>query len=96
MDALQIIATILYVTSCLFLIFVVLLRKSEGASLGSAFGVGGESPFGVKTQQALDKVAIYATVVFFGLAIFLSMYPRYKSGEAAGTDETPVEESSEE
>ena len=70
--ALTIIATILYVVTCLFLIMVVLLRKSEGSSLGSAFGVGGESPFGVKTQQALDKIAIYATVLFFALAIFLS------------------------
>ena len=49
MDALQIIAAIVYVIACFFLIFVVLLRKSQGSSLGSAFGVGGESPFGVKT-----------------------------------------------
>lgn len=91
--ALTIIATILYVVTCLFLIMVVLLRKSEGASLGSAFGVGGESPFGVKTQQALDKIAIYATVLFFALAIFLSMYPRY-AGKTASQD-TTAEESSE-
>jgi protein translocase SecG subunit len=96
MDALQIIAYILYICACFFLIFVVLLRKSEGSSLGSSFGVGGESPFGVKTQQALDKVAIYATVVFFGLAIFLSMYPRYKSGGTGSGSETTTEESSEE
>ncbi len=95
MDALQIIATILYVIACLFLIMVVLLRRSEGSSLGSAFGVGGESPFGVKTQQALDKIAIYATVVFFGLAIFLSMYPRMKSGKISSGSETQSEESSE-
>ncbi len=93
MDALQIIATILYVIACIFLIFVVLLRKSEGSSLGSAFGAGGESPFGVKTQQALDKVAIYATILFFGLAIFLSMYPRYK--KSGPSEDTPAESSSE-
>ncbi|MHC4777787.1 MAG: preprotein translocase subunit SecG [Planctomycetota bacterium] len=94
MDALQIIASIVYVIACFFLIFVVLLRKSEGSALGSAFGAGGESPFGVKTQQALDKVAIYATILFFGLAIFLSMYPRYTK-DAALEEETTTESTSE-
>ncbi len=94
MDAIQIIATILYVIACFFLIFVVLMRKSQGSALGSAFGVGGESPFGVKTQQALDKVAIYATIMFFGLAIFLSMYPRYAK-HSSGQEDTPAESSSE-
>ncbi|MHC5037494.1 MAG: preprotein translocase subunit SecG [Planctomycetota bacterium] len=94
MSVLPIIATVVYVIACLFLIMVVLLRKSEGSSLGSAFGVGGESPFGVKTQQALDKVAIYATIVFFGIAIFLSMYPRYIA-PAKEKEETPAEKSSE-
>ena len=96
MDALQIIATILYIFACLFLIFVVLLRKSEGSSLGSAFGVGGESPFGVKTQQALDKVATYATIGFFVLAIFLSMYPRMTGGSGEdGAEGTSTEQPSE-
>jgi protein translocase SecG subunit len=76
MQVLHVLAIIVYVIACLFLIVIVLFRKSEGGTLGSAFGVGGDSPFGVKTQQALDKVAMYASIAFFAIAIFLSVYPK--------------------
>ena len=78
------IATVLFVLVCLFLILIVLLRKSDGGGLGGAFGMGGDSPFGAKTQNALDKIAIYAAIGFFALAIFLSLFPKVAGEKSAG------------
>jgi protein translocase SecG subunit len=92
MAVLYVIAVVLYVLASLFLIVVVLMRKSEGSALGSAFGVGGDSPFGVKTQQAMDKIAMYAAIAFFGIAIFLSLYPKLTGQLGPTTTQTgPIE-----
>jgi protein translocase SecG subunit len=100
MSVLHVLAIVVYVIACIFLIVIVLFRKSEGGTLGSAFGVGGDSPFGVKTQQALDKVAMYASIAFFAIAIFLSVYPKltgapHSSGgglTGPSSDAPPVED----
>ncbi len=84
----QVIATIFFIIVCFFLIFIVLLRKSESGGLGGAFGMGGDSPFGVKTTNALDKIAIYAAIAFFVLAIFLGLFPKI-AGKQTGGGRTP-------
>jgi protein translocase SecG subunit len=90
MAVLYVLAVILYVIACVFLIVIVLFRKSEGSALGSAFGVGGDSPFGVKTQQALDKIAMYASIALFAIAIFLSLYPKLTGQQAGPRTPTPL------
>ncbi len=89
----EVIATIFFILACFFLIFIVLLRKSETSGLGGSFGVGGDSPFGVKTQNALDRIAVYAAIAFFVLAIFLSLFPKI-AGKPAKTGGGETAESS--
>lgn len=84
----QVIATIIFIVVCFFLIMIVLLRKSESSGLGGAFGVGGDSPFGIKTQNALDKIAVYAAIAFFVLAIFLGLFPKIAGRPGPQTPET--------
>ena len=89
----QVFFTIVFIVVCFFLIFIVLLRKSDSSGLGGAFGMGGDSPFGVKTQNALDKLAVFAAIAFFVLAVFLGLFPKWtkSSSRQGGSEQTSSE-----
>ena len=68
-----------YVLVCFFTIFVILLRRSEGGGggLSGAFGgFGGDSPFGVRTMQTLDRVIAWSAGILGGLALIMAYMNR--------------------
>lgn len=66
--------SIVYVCSCLFLIFVVLIQKGEGGGLGGAFGGGAvEGAFGAKQDTTWKKATSIAAGLFIVLSIVLGM-----------------------
>ena len=64
------ITMILFLTVCLFLILLVLIRKGRGGGLASAFGgAGGNTAFGSKTGDVLT----WATSILFGVFLVLAV-----------------------
>lgn len=75
-----------YVGVCLFLILIILLRRSEGGGggLSGAFGgFGGDSPFGVRTMQTLDRV-IAGGGMFLALLALIMAYINRSAGPGTG------------
>ena len=70
-----ILGMILYSFVCIILILFVLVRPAEGGGgLGGAFGGagGGDSAFGVKAMQTLDKVIAWTSVIMVAPAILMA------------------------
>ena len=64
----------IYVLSCLFLIFVVLIQKGEGGGLGGAFGGGAvDAAFGSSADTAWKKATSVAAAMFILLSIGLGL-----------------------
>lgn len=80
---------ILFVLSGIMLVVLVLLRKSEASSLGSAFGGMGDTAFGVKTQKHLDKIITWAFVIFIGTAILINLKTLRNVATKPTTTNTP-------
>jgi preprotein translocase subunit SecG len=70
-----VLATILLVLDCLFLILLVLVQlPKKEAGMGQAFGgAATDALFGAGSGNALTKMTKYATVVFFVLTLSLSI-----------------------
>lgn len=89
---------VLFVLSALVLILLVLFRPSEGSGLSGAFGgMGGDTAFGVKTTQVIDKIIAVVTAIFILVAVAIAKIeadskPRGDSGAPASmvTPETPI------
>ena len=67
--------TVVLVLNCALLILLVLIQlPKKDAGAGLAFGAAAtDTLFGVGTGNVLTKVTKYATVVFFLLAVLLSV-----------------------
>jgi len=70
-----VLATVLLVLDCLFLILLVLVQlPKKEAGMGQAFGgAATDALFGAGSGNALTKMTKYATVVFFVLTLSLSI-----------------------
>jgi preprotein translocase subunit SecG len=67
--------TVVLVVDCLALIFLVLIQlPKKDAGAGLAFGgSGADALFGAGSGNALTKITKYATVLFFALAVLLTL-----------------------
>jgi len=85
---------VIFVISCLVLIFSVLLQSGKGGGLGEMFGGGGaeRSIFGgLGAQSFVYKMTVVAAIVFIVSAVILSvMYSRGRVQPAAQTPVAPV------
>ena len=82
-----------------FVVFLVLMQKSQSGGMGSAFGGGmAESAFGSDTSNVLTRATIYTTIAFFIIALILYlMYQTNASDQEIGLDVesiTPIVEAS--
>jgi protein translocase SecG subunit len=57
-------------------ILLVLVRQGEGGDLAAAFGGGGETAFGTKDTQVIDKIIRLLGLLIFVLAITIALIPR--------------------
>ena len=74
METLSTVLTIVYVTCCLFLGFVVLIQKGEGGGLGGAFGGGAvDVAFGAKADMTWKRATAVAATLFMVLAVVLGI-----------------------
>jgi preprotein translocase subunit SecG len=77
--------SIVYVCSCLFLIFVVLIQKGEGGGLGGAFGGGAvDVAFGSTADTTWKKATSIAAGLFIVLSIVLGMIESPNQSRVAG------------
>jgi len=64
---------IVFTLVCAFLVFVIIIQPSQGEGLASAFGGGGgESFFGTKAGQHINRFTIVLAIVFLLLAIVIN------------------------
>jgi protein translocase SecG subunit len=62
-----------FVLVCLLLIFMVVITPSNEGGMAAAFGgMGGDSFFGTRAHQHVNKFTIFLAVSFLGLAILIN------------------------
>ncbi|HZU95730.1 MAG TPA: preprotein translocase subunit SecG [Planctomycetota bacterium] len=80
MSVLSFLLSAIFVLSCLFLIFVVLIQKGEGGGLGGlAGGSAVDTAFGAKADQTWKRATKIAAFLFFTLSIVLGIVERPRS-----------------
>ncbi len=73
MDFLIGVLSVLFTVTALLIILMVLFRPSEGGGLSGAFGgMGGDTAFGVKATQVIDKIIASVAIGFVLLAILIA------------------------
>jgi len=65
---------VLWILSCLALVFIIMIQKGKGGGLSAAFGGGTTSLFGTKTGDFLTWVTIGVAGVFLLLSVFMGLY----------------------
>lgn len=64
---------VLHVISCLFLIGLILIQKTQGAEMGAAFGGASQTVFGSRGPATfLNKLTIIVAVIFLSASIYLA------------------------
>jgi len=64
---------VLYLITCLFLVFVILMQRSKQEGLGAAFGSSvTDTLFGAHTSSILIKITVWLSGIFFFLSILLA------------------------
>ena len=96
METLSTVLTVIYVSCCFFLGFVVLIQKGEGGGLGGAFGGGAvDVAFGAKADMTWKRATAVAATLFMVLAVVLGILDQKIHGkslaEDAGTPNAPEE-----
>jgi preprotein translocase subunit SecG len=76
------------------MIMAILLRKGDGGGLSGAFGMGGDSAFGVKAAQGLDKIITILACIFLVLGLYLNT-PKVRQGSDSTSGAKPPAESEE-
>ena len=63
----------IFVIVCILLIFIVVITPSNEGGMAAAFGgMGGDSFFGTKAHQHINKFMVFLAVSFLALAVFLN------------------------
>tara|TARA_X000000368_G_scaffold75326_1_gene55756 strand:+ start:904 stop:1302 length:399 start_codon:yes stop_codon:yes gene_type:complete len=80
--------TLVLILVSIFVVFLVLMQKSQSGGMGSALGGGmAESAFGSDTSNVLTKATIYASIAFFIIALILYLlYQTAASDKTLGID----------
>jgi preprotein translocase subunit SecG len=73
MTVLTIIAGIIQVFSCLFLIVFVLLHSGRGSGVSSLFGGGGAMSGGTVVEKNLDRITLVTVAIFAVTTVFLGL-----------------------
>jgi preprotein translocase subunit SecG len=81
MSVLTILLKTIYVVSCIFLIGVIMVRQGEAGGLSTAFGGTGETFLGARAAKTIDKVIIWAAVIFVVFSVALNL-PSLRSAGA--------------
>jgi preprotein translocase subunit SecG len=83
------ILTFVLILVSLFLILIVLMQKSKDGGMGATLGGGmAEATFGAETGNVLSRSTIYASILFFVLAMALYLgriYERKHASAVAGS-----------
>lgn len=83
---------ILHVFSCLFLIGLILIQKSQGADMGAAFGGASQTVFGSRGPATfLNKLTIVIAVIFLGASLALAHLAKAKSSDSVVEEEKRIE-----
>ncbi|MAV39421.1 MAG: preprotein translocase subunit SecG [Puniceicoccaceae bacterium] len=91
--------TLVLILISVFVVFLVLMQKSQSGGMGSALGGGmAESAFGSETSNVLTKATIFTSIAFFIIALVLYLlYQNSASDSDLGLDAesiAPIIESS--
>jgi preprotein translocase subunit SecG len=80
MSVVSFLLSALFVLTCLFLIFVVLIQKGEGGGLGGlAGGAGVDTAFGAKADMTWKRATAIAAGLFMVLTLVLGVVKRPQS-----------------
>ncbi|MGE3854953.1 MAG: preprotein translocase subunit SecG [Planctomycetota bacterium] len=80
---------IIFTISAILLILMVLFRPTEGSGLSGAFGgMGGDTAFGVKATQVIDKAVMIVAGTFIVLAVILAVLKKQYSKTGGEDDST--------
>jgi len=88
--------TVVMVLDCLVLILLVLIQlPKKDAGVGLAFGGGAtDALFGAGSGNVLTKITKYAAVMFFVLAVMLSVMQRHYHGRTTSAFEQKLQQTS--
>lgn len=79
----------LFILICLLLIFMVVITPSNEGGMAAAFGgMGGDSFFGTRGQQTINKFTVFLAVSFLILAVGINLYNAKQKAVTA----TPIED----
>ena len=87
MTALNVILLILFVVTCLLIVFLVLLQNEEGDSIGGLFAGGSNSAFGSKSGNVLTKSTYILVTIFFVSSFLLAVLNKTSYGSVQGVQE---------
>lgn len=87
MGALNVILLVLFVITCLLIVFLVLLQNEEGDSIGGLFAGGSNSAFGSKSGNVLTKATYILVTVFFVSSFLLAILNRTSYRSVQGVQE---------
>ena len=87
MAALNVILLVLFVITCLLLVFLVLLQNEEGDSIGGLFAGGSNSAFGSKSGNVLTKATYILVTIFFVSSFLLAVLNKTSYGNIQGVQE---------
>ena len=82
-----------FVLICLLLIFMVVITPSNEGGMAAAFGgMGGDSFFGTRGQQHVNRFTVFLAVSFLGLAVLINWYnSRHEAVGVKGKIEQRIE-----
>ena len=79
----------LFILICLLLIFMVVITPSNEGGMAAAFGgMGGDSFFGTRGHQTINKFTVFLAVSFLVLAVGINLYNAKQKAATA----TPIED----
>lgn len=80
MGILRVLLILVEVVTCLMLVGVILLQKSKGEGLGTAFGGGmSESLFGARAGNVLTKITVTLSLIFLANTALLGIVFRHQT-----------------
>ena len=81
----------LFILICLMLIFMVVITPSNEGGMAAAFGgMGGDSFFGTRGHQTINKFTVFLAVSFLVLAVGINLYNAKNPAKTTGTIEERI------